>query len=238
LGAILNADDSVSAFALVTASRTIVFPKKSFVTSLFEHTDPLKVAIPTTLESERIVLRRYTLEDASALADAFNTNRARLQEEFPSRLRATSAIQDAEMFVWQLIQQWDVRIAFHFGVWEKSSKLYAGEISLTEIDWKIPKGNFSYFAVERFEGKGIISEAMMRMTALAFETLHMRKLQIRCSVDNLRSQRVAERCGFKIEGVLRNDFLKVDGHSLASLVYYGMTPSDYRAMKPPTVGTK
>jgi ribosomal-protein-serine acetyltransferase len=208
------------------------------MTFLFEHIDPLKISVPTKLESERLLVRCYTLTDAAMLVDVAASNRERLREEFPLRLQSLAGRQEAEMFVWQLIQQWELREEFHFGVWEKSSGLFTGEISLTEIDWKIPKGNFSYFAVEGFAGKGIMSEAAIMMTALAFETLQMRKLQIRCVVDNLQSQRVAERCGFRIEGVMRNDFLKADGQTLVDVVYYGMTPSDYRAINPPTVSVK
>ena len=121
---------------------------------------------------------------------------------------------------------------------EKQNRAYAGEVCFTEIVWKVPKADVGYYLAGGYEGKGIATEALRMTLPLAFETLHMRKLQVRCSVENLASQQVAERCGFKIEGVLRNDLVKADGHTLVSLVYYGMTPNDYRALrlKPPVAG--
>ena len=72
----------------------------------------------------------------------------------------------------------------------------------------------------------------------AFEMLALRKLQVRCAAENVRSQRVGESCGFKVEGVLRNDFVIADGRTLIDIVYSGMTDSDYRTLrvKPPVVG--
>lgn len=204
--------------------------------SAFEEFDPLKIKLPATLESERLLLRPYRLSDAPALVKVFDDNRERLQEDFPSRANTIHIEPEAESFIWHVMQLWDMRESFYFCIWEKQSRLYVGEIFFTEIVWKIPKAHIGYYVVKEWEGKGLMTEAMKLVLPFAFETLKMRKLQIRCAVDNLRSQRVAERCGFKIEGVLRNDALKADGQTLANLVYYGMTPNDFRGkrLKPPT----
>ena len=46
---------------------------------------------------------------------------------------------------------------------------------------------------------------------MAFERLAAHRVAIRCDDANTRSQRVAKRCGFEIEGVLRQHALDMAG---------------------------
>ncbi|WP_207911223.1 GNAT family N-acetyltransferase [Roseateles saccharophilus] len=60
---------------------------------------------------------------------------------------------------------------------------------------------------------------MRLLTDLAFGGLAARRVEIRCDSRNAKSRAVAKRCGFELEGVLRNDYLGVDGHPRDSCVY-------------------
>ncbi len=198
---------------------------------------PLRIAVPTSFESERLLLRSYTLSDAPTLSAAFNNNQRRLKQDFPVRADKMWTKEDAETFIWKKNEEWDRRQAFHIGIWEKESRVYAGEICYKDIAWNIPKADVGYYVLTNFDGKGIATEALTMMLPFAFEILEMQKLQIRCSSENRASQRVAEKCGFKPEGVLRNDFVS-EGRTPLTVVYYGMIPADYRALnlKPPLTG--
>lgn len=52
-------------------------------------------------------------------------------------------------------------------------------------------------------GKGIMTEAVSLVVRNLFETLHINRLEIRMSVGNAASERVAIKCGFQKEGVSR-----------------------------------
>lgn len=207
------------------------------MTSMSNRLNPLKLELPTRLESEKLLLRSYASSDAPTLAQALSSNRERLAEEFPARFGSASVEHDAEQFIFRSLQRWKIRRDFYFGIWEKQSRHFAGEIALLEVDWSVPKAAVSYFVTSESEGRGLVTHALRLLLPFSFEVLGLRKLDIRCDVHNLRSQRVAERCGFKIEGVLRNDHTKPDG-ALVSIVHYGMTPADYRGLnaKPPGSG--
>lgn len=71
----------------------------------------------------------------------------------------------------------------------------------------------------RFEGQGYVSEAVEGMTRFAFECLGARRLEIRTDARNERSWRVAERTGYKLAGILRNNSLDVDGKLVDTRVY-------------------
>jgi RimJ/RimL family protein N-acetyltransferase len=182
------------------------------------------------LEDERVLLRPYTFHDTDVLSKALNDNRARLENDFPSRVSAQFARTEVERFIEQKYLEWERGETFYFGIWEKNSGEYAGEISLKDFIRPIPSAEFGYFVVKEYEGRGIVSSSVRLVLPFAFVAMGLRKVQIRCSGNNLRSQRVATRCGFILEGVLRNMFLCNDG-TLHDLYCYGMTIEDYRKQR-------
>jgi RimJ/RimL family protein N-acetyltransferase len=73
-------------------------------------------------------------------------------------------------------------------------------------------------------------EAVRLATKLAFETLRANRVMIRCDVANQRSANVARRCGFVLEGTLRNDTVLPPRRLFDSLVF-AMVPADYEKTK-------
>ena len=193
----------------------------------------MSVSIPRSmkLESKLVLLRCYAPADAGVLAHALMDNADRLKDDFSARLEEAKNIQCVEMYIGRKIQQWGSADEFRFGVWDKATLKFAGEVVLKDIAWNIPKADVGYFVVQEFSGGGRVTDALRLIIPFAFETLHLRKLQIRTASSNLPSQRVAERCAFKREGILRNDSVKADGITLLDLVYYGLTLDDYEEMK-------
>lgn len=61
------------------------------------------------------------------------------------------------------------------------------------------------FVVLRREDRcqGIVSEALRIFSAYLFDLKPVPRLQLRTSVDNLAARRVAEKCGYRLEGVQR-----------------------------------
>jgi len=188
--------------------------------------DILSIAIPHQIETPRLLMRTYQLPDASVLTEIFRKERDRLRDDFPSRASLVTEA-EVETFFFYTMRQWRARTAVYFSLWTKVSPTYVGEVGIKEIVWTIPKADLSYFLTKEAEGKGLATEAVRALVHLAFDALHIHKLQIRCAVENVRSQRVAERCGFLREGVLRSDAVRADGKTLVDLVYYGMTHQDF-----------
>lgn len=67
-----------------------------------------------------------------------------------------------------------------------------------------------YVVAPAARGRGVATEALRRLTEWALEELGMLRLELLISVDNVASKRVAERCGYVREGVLRSLHVKQD----------------------------
>ena len=57
---------------------------------------------------------------------------------------------------------------------------------------------------EQYSGKGYATEALALLTDYLFSTKLMNRLQLSIRPDNLASRRVAEKCGYTKEGVMRS----------------------------------
>jgi RimJ/RimL family protein N-acetyltransferase len=87
------------------------------------------------------------------------------------------------------------------------------------MDWAVPRFEIGYWVRRSCKGKGYVTEAVQALVQLAFKKLGAERVEIHCSHLNEPSQRVAERCGFALEGRLRNHKREPDGELRDTLVY-------------------
>jgi len=79
----------------------------------------------------------------------------------------------------------------------------AGTIGLHYVDWFDRSAEIDYWIASAYEGRGYVTRATRRLLGVAFGAAGLHRLVIRCAIDNARSRSVAERLGFRLEGLLR-----------------------------------
>lgn len=85
-----------------------------------------------------------------------------------------------------------------------------GTVSLMDLDWEQRRGDVGFWIASWARGQGVATRAVHLLSRWALTELGLARIQLGTYVDNHASQRVAERCGFLREGVLRA-FLEVRG---------------------------
>jgi RimJ/RimL family protein N-acetyltransferase len=84
-----------------------------------------------------------------------------------------------------------------------------GTIGLHRISWKDRRGTTgAVIGEKRFRNKGYGSEAKMLFLNYAFNTLNLRKICSTVLGFNKRSVRYSEKCGYRVEGVLKSHIFK------------------------------
>ena len=188
--------------------------------------DPSLLELPTEYTSDRLLLRRYRPSDAPAHYRMLCENWTHLYEFMPSNLVNAQNEGDILAFIEWQIAEWQRRNLFILGFWDKSSAEYLGEVYLANADWEVPCIEIGYFLVQHQIGKGYATEAARTAVRIAFEHLHVRRVELQCSADNEKSARVAQRCGFTLEGRLRQRNHKKDG-TLIDRLWFGLLRSEY-----------
>ncbi len=81
-----------------------------------------------------------------------------------------------------------------------------------------------YWLSEKYWNQGIITEALQAITHYGFHTLELERIYAGVFEWNLKSARVLEKAGYKLEGRLYKSVLK-DGKLIDSLLYAQVKPA-------------
>ena len=180
----------------------------------------------TQVETERLWLRPYRPEDAVLYLRMVQENREHLSEFLPENVQALQTEADAEAWLRWLNGEWQQGNLFLFGLWEKVSGRFVGETYLANPDGHVPSIELGYFLVQAATGQGYATEAARSVLRWAFEGLHVIRVDLQCRADNIPSQRVAERLGFRPEGCQRLRHRKHDG-ALVDRLWYGLLRTEW-----------
>lgn len=97
-----------------------------------------------------------------------------------------------------------------------------GSISLLRLDWEHRRGEVGYWLAAPARGQGHVTRAVGLVCAWGGRALGLERIDLRAATDNLASQRVAERCGFRREALLRSYLRGKDGR--LDMVAFGLLP--------------
>lgn len=187
----------------------------------FPKTYPAKEELTFAEEfyTERLLIRAPKVEDAEEVWKAVVNSDAALKEWMPWAQKKQSLEQittNIRQAVADFITRKDLRLQLYL----RETGEFVGASGLHRIDWDVRKFEIGYWIDSKFEGKGLMTEACERITQFAFEELLANRVEIRCDSENVRSRSVAERVGFKLEGILQNDSLSADGEKLRDTCIY------------------
>jgi RimJ/RimL family protein N-acetyltransferase len=164
------------------------------------------------LTGQRITLRTVRAADIDALYAA-HENIANRGAFFPLGVMSETRFRNefAEHGFWQkeegylLIVTQDGELAGHIEFFRPVGYWDAWELSYQLFD-------------ERFAGKGYASEAVQLMVDHLFATKKVHRIQLVIVPGNAASRRIAEKCGFTLEGTARGAFFN-DGQNQDVLLY-------------------
>jgi RimJ/RimL family protein N-acetyltransferase len=186
---------------------------------------PGEVTFPEILATERLVLRRYSSADALGILELVDKNRARLIQNFSQMANGLSAGEDVKSFVEDKAEQWNTRRAFCYGIWLKASKEQIGQLQVKNIVWDVPSAELSYFIGDSWLRQGFVTEAISAILRVAFKELDFRRVFVRIVPSNQESIALANKLGFKHEGLHRNEFRCGFGE-LHDVHYFSLTSDD------------
>ncbi len=95
-----------------------------------------------------------------------------------------------------------------------------GSISLLRLVWHHLRGEVGYWLARPARGQGHATRAVRAICGWGFNALGLERIDLLVGTGNHASQRVAERCGFTREAVLRSYIRANDGRQ--DMIAYGL----------------
>ena len=167
-------------------------------------------------------IRLFTEQHADLLFAVVDENREHLREWLPW-VDDTKTADDTRKFIRSSVEQFAANEGFAAGLWYRGE--LAGTIGFHRIDWMNRKAEIGYWVSAAFQGKGIVTRAARALVDYTFDDLGLNRMEIRCAEGNKKSRAIAERLGFRQEGILRQSALLYDHY--VDMVIYGMLKEEW-----------
>jgi RimJ/RimL family protein N-acetyltransferase len=152
-------------------------------------------AVPS-LSTAALTLRQWRNDEADAATVLLASTDAAVNRYSPSIAKVSSA---ADARNWLVARTEPDRIDWAIEVENRT----VGRLGLAWIRDETSEAEIGYWLLPHARGQGTLTSAVRLMTHWAFGSGGFGRLEIRHLLDNDASCKVAERCGFLVEGVQR-----------------------------------
>jgi len=159
----------------------------------------------TVIIGAKVKLRKLSLSDINSIYKNINDEEI---VKWTIRIPYPYKRSDARKFIKQAHDNFRKKAAYNFAITEKAGSDVIGGIGLGNLDWEDKKAELGYWLGRHYWGRGFTTEAVGLFTNYAFNNLKLHRIYA-CTFDkNIASQRVLEKCGFKLEGTHREAMFK------------------------------
>lgn len=173
----------------------------------------------TRLKGERITLsiNKPEIKFANEMFKQVDENREYLSKWLPWA-PLTITIEDTLKYLFEVEEKKKSSKMVNYGIFLAGD--YIGNIGVFDIDEENKSAEIGYWLSESFSKKGYMLEALKILEKEFFENLEFNRLQIKCDELNKSSAKVALNCGYKLEGLLReNCYIESENRFRNTLVY-------------------
>ncbi len=168
------------------------------------NTPPILMEFAEEFETERLKIKSPQWGDGKAVNEAIRESIEELRpwlpwaNDVPTLAESEENVRLARL---KFLERTDLRLH----IFLKDTGEFIGSSGLHRINWETRKFEIGYWVRTSQTGKGFMTEAALGITQFTINSLQANRVEIRCDTQNVRSARVAQKLGFTLEGILRND---------------------------------
>jgi RimJ/RimL family protein N-acetyltransferase len=165
------------------------------------------------LRGDGFTMRRWQDDDAPAIIAACQDPEiVRWLPVIPSPYGE----REARDYLEQCRLSWELGDSYNFAVVDDSGELL-GSVAMRMFRFSV--GHIGYWIVPAARRRGIASKALELLCRWAVSDLGLKRLELMTDPDNVASQGVAEKVGFRREAVLRSNLEYRDGSRRDSIMF-------------------
>lgn len=176
------------------------------------------------IESKRLVVRCYNPSDAQMLADSVRESVEHLKPWMPWAHNEPEPFEEKVKRLQYFRGKFDLGQDYVYGIFHRDETRLLGGTGLhTRLgDRELEIG---YWIHKDFINQGLVTESTAALVKVAFEIIHVHRIEIHCDPGNLASAAVPRKLGFTHEGTLRakTPFLDIWSDSMI----WGLLESEY-----------
>lgn len=176
------------------------------------------------LQTERLVLRRLTHDDAEAMIAIFGSPEVlRFLNEDP-----VDTVEKAVGMIDWLNGHYDDQHAVQWGITLQGDDHVVGTCGFYRWDRSDRHVDIGYHIVPSLWGRGYATEAARAVVGWCFQNLGVHRIQADCTEGHTASERVMIKCGFKLEGTWRESCW--EHGRFVNIRQYGLLQPEFAAL--------
>jgi len=154
------------------------------------------------IETERLVVRCYQPSDARLLAESVSESTEHLKPWMPWAHDEPEPFVEKEKRLVRFRGMFDLCENYVYGIFNKEETKLIGGTGLHPRlgDNELEIG---YWIHKDYVRRGLVTESTAALIKVAFEIIHIHRIEIHCDPVNIASASVARKLGFTHEGTLR-----------------------------------
>ncbi len=176
------------------------------------------------IETARLVVRCYQPSDATLLADSVRESVEHLKPWMPWAHNEPEPFEYKAKRVLEFRGKFDLGQDYTYGIFNREETRLLGGTGLhTRLGEK--QLEIGYWIHKDFVKQGLVTESTAALIKVAFEIIHVHRIEIHCDPRNAASAAVPRKLGFTHEGTLRAKTPFLDRWSDSMI--WGLLESEY-----------
>lgn len=174
------------------------------------------------IETDRLILRRYKIEDADAMYKNWASD-----SEVTKFLtwQPHSSVEVSRSIIEDWLKEYSDKKYYQWAIVLKDNgNEPIGDISVVHMNEDISMVHIGYCLGRAWWRRGIMSEALKAVTDFMFDTVEVDRVESRHDPKNPNSGKVMQKCGMKYEGTLRSADRNNQG--ICDACYYALLRSE------------
>ncbi|ATP42269.1 N-acetyltransferase [Solibacillus sp. R5-41] len=176
------------------------------------------------LETERLVLREITIEDASSILNYLSDKEVMKYYGLEPFQSVNDALDEISWYQSIFSNKTGVR----WGITVKDQQELVGSCGFLNVDAQHARADIGFELNQSFWGRGIASETLKPIITYGFKQLKLQRIQALIEPANIASQKLVERHGFVREGLLRS--YEYTCGKFDDLYMYSLLKQDFEAI--------
>lgn len=176
------------------------------------------------IQTKRLLIRCYNPSDAPLLAEAVTASVKHLRPWMPWAHAEPEPIEEKFQRLKRFRGLFDLGQDFIYGIFSPDdTKLLGG----TGLHTRLGEGalEVGYWIHKDYTDQGLVTESTAALIKVAFELIHVHRIEIHCDPENLASAAIPRKLGFTLEGTLRANMRFLD--RWRDTMIWGLLESEY-----------
>lgn len=187
---------------------------------------PILIDLKMPIITENLIIRPPETGDGKLLFKAVEESYTATENPMPWT-KTIKKLDDSEEFVRECEANWilkkDIEPYLPLFIFKKGTMLLLGIVGFHHINWHIPSLEIGYWLRSSERKKGIMIEAVNALTIYAFKEIHVKRIEIRCDILNIKSKAIPEKLGYQLEATLKNHRISSYTNKLSDTLIYSRT---------------